>query len=298
MISISRSYLRAGNLEQPDRQDRNMIQSKSRSPGDGMLSDRQFGKLLAYFDRPFEGYRKVRGGVKKRIRRRMAQLRCTDMEDYLRILDEDPQEKTACENCLTVTISRFFRDRRLWEYLRTTVLPDAAERSSGRVDIWSAGCANGEEAYSLALLWDMLGIDTRLHITATDLDTDNLERARLGVYELSSLKELSGSIRIRYFSPLPGERGYRIQPELTKSIRWLRHNMFDPPPEGPFHVVFLRNNLLTYYQGAELETALARITKTMAPRGYLVIGSHERLPENGFSFRRHEECPFVYQLPE
>lgn len=262
-----------------------------------MLSDKEFAKLLAYFDRPFEGYRKVRGGVKKRIRRRMAQIRCTDMEEYLKILDTDPEEKNACENCLTVTISRFFRDRRLWEYLRTTVLEDVAKRSGNRVHIWSAGCANGEEAYSLVLLWDMLGIDTLLHITATDLDTDNLERARLGVYQLSSLKELPGSIRIRYFSLLSGERRYRIQPELTKSIRWLRHDMFDPPPEGPFDVIFLRNNLLTYYHGAELEKALARITKTLTPRGYLVIGSHERLPETGFSFLRHEECPWVYQLP-
>mgnify|MGYP006291686667 FL=1 len=273
-----------------------MIQTEPRSARDGMLNDREFGKLLAYFDRPWEGYRKVRGGVKKRIRRRMVQFRCTDMEEYLQILEQNPEEKIACEKCLSVTISRFFRDRRLWEYLRTTVLPDVAERSGNRADIWSAGCANGEEAYSLALLWDMLGFETRLHITATDLNADNLERARLGVYELSSLKEVSGSVRIRYFARLQQEGGYRVQPELTRSIRWLRHDIFDPPPEGPFHIIFLRNNLLTYYHGTELETALARITEALAPRGYLVIGSHERLPENGFPFRRHEECPWVYQL--
>lgn len=273
-----------------------MIKTEPQSTSESAMKDGQFRKLLEYFDRPWEGYRNVRNGVKKRVRRRMNRLGCSDMDQYLEIIRQNHEERKACESCLTVTISRFFRDRRLWEYLRNVVLPDIAERSPERVNIWSAGCANGEEAYSLALLWDMLGTDTRLHITATDLNTDNLERARLGVYKLSSLKELSGSIRIRYFSPMHEEGGYRIQPELTKSIRWLRHNMFDTPLEDVFHVIFLRNNLLTYYHGAELETALARITETLAPRGYLVIGSHERIPENGFAFKRHEQCPWVYQL--
>jgi chemotaxis methyl-accepting protein methylase len=104
-----------------------------------MLSDTEFRQLLEHLDRPWAGFRKVRKGVKKRIRRHMAESGCSTIEQYLRILTRHPGAQTALEQCLRVTISRFFRDRQLWQAIGERILPDLVNWFSPPIRIWSAG---------------------------------------------------------------------------------------------------------------------------------------------------------------
>ena len=118
------------------------------------MENEQFSILLEYFSFSWAGYQKVKKGVKKRILRHMKELGCRDMSDYIRRLEADSAVKYDCERLLTVPISRFFRDYRLWEILPEKILPRFFANHTLRV--WSAGCAGGEEIYSFKMIWEQL----------------------------------------------------------------------------------------------------------------------------------------------
>ena len=260
-----------------------------------MLDDDAFRKVLDHMDRPWAGFRKVRKGVKKRIRRHMQSLGCASVDEYLTILERRPGERAACDGHLIVTISRFFRDHRLWACLRDRILPELTNRLEGPMRAWSAGCANGEEPYSLAILWEEAASDHRLILTATDVSSQCLARARAAVYDRSSLKQLPEALMRTYFEPAPGGRRFALKPLLRSEIGWQERDLFDDPPSGPFHLIFLRNNLLTYYRGPGLQSAYTRIVSTLVRGGYLIVGSHEHPPPFGPNLHRDDICPWIYQ---
>lgn len=259
-----------------------------------MVDDNDFKELLRRFNRPWKGYRKVRKGVIKRIRRHMRELGCTGFGEYIAVLEKDEAASRTCEAHLRVTISRFCRDRQLWHHLENRLLPGLAENYPEGLNIWSAGCACGEEPYSLAILWDRLGRPTTLNITATDADPVCLERARRGIYDKSSLKELSPQCISSSFMKINASR-FSVLPHLRENIRWHRHDLLDIPPQGPFQMIFLRNNVLTYYQQPVLGPAVERIVGRLDLGGFLVIGAHERLPEMNISLIADTFCPWIFQ---
>ena len=120
------------------------------------MDDHQFKQLLDFFNRSWKGYRKVRKGVKKRITRHMQAAGCRQIKAYLHLLEEDKTARKTCEQLLTVSISRFFRDRRVWETLREELLPEMTAGRSEPVKFLSAGCARGEEVYSFRIIWEEL----------------------------------------------------------------------------------------------------------------------------------------------
>ena len=220
------------------------------------------------------------------------------MEDYLDQIGKDPPSRAACERCLTVTISRFFRDRKLWEHLQQHILPALIDRFPHGLAAWSAGCAGGEEPYSLAMIWEELAATVRpsvpFYVLATDAAATCLQRAEAGVYSASSLKEIPEKLSTRWFRKVPGGRQWRIDSKLKAHITWQVHHLLEKPPQGPFHLIFLRNNLLTYYQGRQMEAALANIVATLANDGVLILGSRERLAYTAFEWIRDPIYPWVY----
>ena len=267
-----------------------------------MLSDTDLRKLLDHLDRPWAGFRKVRKGVKKRLHRHMLAIPCRSIEAYLAKIDKDPLLRAECENRLTVTISRFFRDRLLWDQLTRHILPELALRFNGRLSAWSAGCANGEEPYSLAMVWqtvaDTLTDAGTLRIVATDANAPCLARAKVGRYPQSSLKEVPETYRRRWFQKVAGKAQWKIAAELENRILWQAHQLLDPPPEGIFHLILLRNNLLTYYQGDKMQAAFQRIAARLAKGGILIVGAHEHPPLGQQPLQRDKSCPLVFRLPE
>ncbi len=257
-----------------------------------MLSDNEFKRLLEHFDRPWAGYRKVRKGVKKRIRRHMTGLHTPSLLCYLDYLGENPAEIAVLEGCLRVTISRLFRDRALWDYLRDVIFPKLLSSYPEGLRIWSAGCAGGEEVYSLAIVLDLLKTIDKVSILATDLNEGNIERAKVGCYDTSSLKEVSEELQDLYFTE--GPRGkFSILPSLQKHISWQKHDLLSRPPEDAYHLVFLRNNLLTYHRGAVLRDTLLAIVERITPQGILIIGSHERIKGLQLPLRKDGNHPFI-----
>jgi chemotaxis protein methyltransferase CheR len=212
------------------------------------------------------GFRKVRRQVCRRIVGRQAQLG-VGVAAYRARLEADPAEWPVLERLCRVTISRFWRDRGLFEALRDEVLnalgPD--------VVAWSAGCASGEEAYSLVLAADEAGV--RLRVLATDVDPVLLERARRASYPESSLRELPSDLRLHAF-----EAG-RLRPEYRARVEFVRHDVRTGSPDGPFDLVLCRNLVFTYFDEELQREVGGRLTPALRPGGALVVGAHETLPQ-------------------
>jgi chemotaxis methyl-accepting protein methylase len=200
---------------------------------------------------------------------------------------------------MTVSISRFFRDRQLWEVVETEVLPRLIQEEHKRVNIWSAGCACGEEVYSLRILWEIMGRRhdrlPELELLATDVNPSYLDKARIGVYPRSSLREVPEAVREEYFRPTRKGRSYALSERLKDGVVWREHNLLFDAPGSNFHLVFLRNSLLTYYED-ELEIpAFRNVINSMAQYGLLIIGSHEKTPAGNWGIVTTGQHPHIYQ---
>jgi chemotaxis methyl-accepting protein methylase len=262
------------------------------------MDDDQFRILLEYLQYSWSGYRKVRKGVKKRIQRHMQQQGCRNVMDYLKILDFEPGTRHKCELLMTVSISRFFRDRRLWEMLKSRWLPDMIANDPPGLKVWSAGCACGEEAYSFKIIWQQLGKQFEhlpaLDLLATDRHPKYLERARSGIYNRSCLKEVAPDWRHIYFESRKGSRQYAIKDHLKSRIRWEIHHLATDPPGRDFDIIFLRNNVLTYYRKEAQKKALTGILNCLLPGGLLIIGCHETLPFQPATLRAVPGLSYVF----
>jgi chemotaxis protein methyltransferase CheR len=267
------------------------------------MRESEFTALLDRFALAPEGYRKVRKGVQKRIVRHMQELRCPSMKAYLERLDTDGAAEKEARRLMDVSISRFFRDGPLWRILEEEILPSLIADHSGGLRVWSAGCALGQEAYSFRILWAVLAEKTGamppLDLRATDVNPAYLERAIEGIYPAGALARVPAEARARFFRPA-GRASFRVADELREGIRWQVHDLtVDAPPERDFHILFLRNNLLTYYRDEIVKAALPAIADCLVPGGYLVIGRKEQLPDSlkGFHPLRSVSCLYRTQGP-
>jgi chemotaxis protein methyltransferase CheR len=222
------------------------------------------------------GYRKVRRQVCRRLRARLDELGLAGFDAYRARLDADPAEWQVLRALTPITISRFARDRAVFDALGRDVVPalERAARAAGRERLraWSAGCASGEEAHTLALLWPAMDV------LATDVHAPAVERARRGRYPASSLRELTAAERERGFVIDDGENA--VRPEIAARVRVARHDLRDArPPTAPFDLVLCRNAAFTYLDGDAQRAVLARLADALVPGGALVVGLHETPPE-------------------
>jgi chemotaxis protein methyltransferase CheR len=205
------------------------------------------------------GFANFKGTLAKRIARRTKKLGLDDLDAYRAYLEAHEDEWPVLDAMCRITISRLYRDASVMDRLARDVLPSARR-------VWSAGCASGEEPYTVALL------APQVEIVATDIDGALIERARRGEFGESSLRELPLALR---------ERLARGRDALRARITFRVQDLRREAPEGPFDVVLCRNVAFTYFDEAEQRVALRRIAAVLAPGGTLVIGKGESLPEPG-----------------
>jgi len=229
------------------------------------------------------GYRKVRGLVRKRLGKRLRELRISGLRAYARYLENHREEWDRLDELCRIPISRFYRDRDVFEHLEDEVLPALAQTAAaqGRNELacWSACCASGEEPYTLALLW-RLRVNRRfprlqMHIVATDIDAHLLERARSGCYRSSSLKTLPQDLLAAGF--IRRETQFCVGEEL-RAIEFLQQDIRKVVPDAEFDLVLCRNAVLTYMAPPLRRQVVQRVISRVRPGGALVIGIHESLP--------------------
>jgi chemotaxis protein methyltransferase CheR len=229
----------------------------------------------------------------------MQELNTPNIEDYLNLLNESDAVRQEAERRMTVSISRFFRDRKLWHDLEEDILPRLIATGKKILRMWSAGCARGEEVYSFKIVWDrLIGTDVfapDIGITATDMHPDYIEKARAGVYTQSSLKEVPREIREHYFDIRKRGHHFEVKSFLKKDIDWKIQDIFTDPPGSAFDIIFLRNNLLTYYKEPKKKEGLNKVIKALASEGWLIVGSHEKIPAGTLNIKRHDTIPWAYR---
>jgi chemotaxis protein methyltransferase CheR len=230
----------------------------------------------------------------------MHELGCHTMHDYLTILDINPVIRNDAEQLLTVSISRFFRDRHLWKILEETIIPNVISQYGESVQVWSAGCALGQEAYSFTILWLILGekLDQlpQLRVWATDSNPDYLNKAREGIYVRSALREMPKTIIENYLCPSEDKTTYTVIDKAKEGIQWEIYNLIkEPAPAKQFQIIFLRNNLLTYYEQKIKEPAFRKILKRLTHGGFLIIGSHEKLPFETSELEPLEGSSYIFR---
>ena len=246
------------------------------------MDDLQFRRVLDFFGLSWEGYRRVRKGVKKRLGRHLQDRGFRGIDPFLASLDRDPGQRAEVEKLLSVSISRFFRDRDLWRALEESVFPSLIAGLARKIRVWSAGCGRGEEAYSFKILWEearqRVGQMPGLELWATDFNPEYLARAQAGVYSAGSLKEFPVEIQSKYLLPLPRQR-FSVTDAVKEGIQWRVHHLCrEDPPARDFSLIFLRNNLLTYYQDALRDPALSRVIAALIPGSFFITGAREKLP--------------------
>lgn len=227
----------------------------------------------------FGGYRPATIG--RRLTNRMISLGITGLGAYLPLLESSPAEAHLLLERLTIKVSRFYRNRRVFDLLRHVVLPQlAAARRGAPLRIWSAGCGNGEEAYTFAMLLDEAGVPGE--VIATDVDRGALAAAGIGRYASAALGELPEDLRARYLrcDPAGSQEHVVIADALRARVHFLPHDLTRPavPLAGPPFQVIACRNVLIYLQPAVQEQILRRLRASLVEGGVLVLGEAEWLP--------------------
>lgn len=241
--------------------------------------------MLPQLQLRWPGFRKVRRQVCKRIERRMRELRLPAVAAYRAYLEAHEAERSVFDGFCRISISRFYRDRGVFDCLRDSILPELAAQARRRGDealrCWSAGCASGEEVYTLKIVWG-LSVAPRfpelpLHITATDSDATLLERCRQGCYPFSSLKDLPRE----WISAAFEVRGdvFCVRDEYRREIDFLQQDIRIQAPDGPFDLILCRHMAFTYFEEGLQRRILAELLARLAPAGVLVVGKQEPLPD-------------------
>lgn len=230
-----------------------------------------------------------RRGLRRRVVRRMESAGAREYSAYLDLIRRDPGEQAVFRGLLSVTISRFFRNALLFRLLRETVLPLLAARKEP-VHGWSAGCASGEEAYSVRIAWEeMEGETAPLSLVGTDVDEEVLVRAVRGVYSESSLREVPRELQSKYFAPSRDLPGVILDERIRRSVTFLRHDLLRDDPPGRFGLILCRNAAFTYFSLPTRISVAERIAESLTVGGYLVLGRTERLPPEA---SRHFDAAF------
>ena len=233
-----------------------------------------------------------RKSIRKRIIGRLQELNLHSLSEYHSYLLDDAEERRQLTSLLTVTISRFWRNASLFEALKEVWLPTLLGRlpAAEPLRIWSAGCASGEEPYSLLILWQesFSGAGREMRLLASDSDKRCLERALQGGYPASSFREMPLRLRQKYCA---NERGiFRLPSDFPKRIDWVEHNLIWDPPFPKNHLIFCRNLVYTYFTVPLQEKITRSFHQALVPGGLLVLGRKDRLPagsERLFQLREH-----------
>jgi chemotaxis protein methyltransferase CheR len=216
----------------------------------------------------------------------MHDLGLVRLDEYRVYLENHLTEWAILDTLCWISISRFYRDKGVFQYLEREVFPQLAQVALSNAEkelrCWSAGCAAGEEPYTLVMLWrntlaarfPTLGAQ----IVATDIDPHALRRAKRGCYLASSVKDLPREWLMLAF--ISAEEGLCLRPEYRGTVTFLQQDLRETAPAGPFHLILCRYLVFTYFDEALRRETLQRMTERLVPGGALVIGAVETLPKS------------------
>jgi two-component system, chemotaxis family, CheB/CheR fusion protein len=250
----------------------------------------EFDALLDYLKstRSFDFKAYKRPTLMRRVRRRMSVVGVETFVDYRLYLENEPEEFIQLFNTFLINVTTFFRDSSPWEFLRDVALPQILEqkRRFDPIRAWSAGCATGEEAFTLAMmLADSLGMDAfrnRVKIYATDVDDEALTVARAATFNAKDVDAIPPDMLEKYFEQVDGK--LILRKELRRSVIFGRHNLLQDAPISRVDILVCRNTLM-YFNAPAQARILARLHFALNEGGILLLGRAETLLAHSSTFR-------------
>jgi chemotaxis protein methyltransferase CheR len=233
-----------------------------------------------------------------RLARRMRDLQLTSFVDYCQLIQETSQpEVSRFINAITTNLTSFFRESHHFDFLTSNALPALFKGNKGKIRGWSAGCSTGEEPYSISLMlnefapikmWDV-------KVLATDLDSNVLQKASQGVYDIERIESLGKSVKSKWFLFDRNHKDIvKVAPSLQQLIRFKRLNLLESwPMRGSFDFIFCRNVMIYFNEETQVRL-LNRFADILNPGGYLFIGHSESLHSAASRFNSLGKT--IYQL--
>ena len=214
--------------------------------------------------------------LKRRLAVRMRARGVHTYDDYSRLLDDDAHEYEKLLDALTINVTKFYRNAETWHAL-VPYLTALWRARRGRLKVWSAGCASGEEPYTIAvLLAEIAGADSLQHalVDATDVDRLSLERTRQASYPDGAFTEMPADLKRRYFTAAAPRQPV---PEVHALVHVLAHDLMrEPPPHAPYDLIVCRN-VVIYFERQAQERLFQVFVDALAPGGVLLLGKVETL---------------------
>ncbi len=245
----------------------------------------EFVKRSRGFD--FTGYKRTT--LQRRIAKRMLEVGCESYADFTDYLEVHPDEFTEFFNTLLINVTSFFRDAPAWEFLSDEVIPRilSGKERGAPIRVWSAGCATGEEAYSLAIaLAEVLGIEQfrdRVKIYGTDVDEEALTLARQAMYTVKDCESVPANLLETYFEAVNGG-GLTFRKDLRRSVIFGRHDLVQDAPISRLDLLACRNTLM-YFNTETQAMVLQRFHFALGEGGFLFLGKAETLLTQSALFR-------------
>ncbi|HEY9779632.1 MAG TPA: CheR family methyltransferase [Leptolyngbyaceae cyanobacterium] len=242
----------------------------------------EFENLLVYIKRnrgfDFTGYK--RSSLMRRVKARMQLLDIDSFSDYIDYLDVNPDEFISLFNTILINVTSFFRDRETWQYITSEVIPQIVARKGlyEPIRIWSAACASGQEAYTLAIvLAEALGVErfkSRVKIYATDIDEEALNQARHANYCIREVASIPEELLEKYFEH--SDNVYTFRKDLRRAVIFGRHDLLQDPPISRVDLVVCRNSIM-YFNASVQSKIIARFHFALNDGGFLFLGKAEML---------------------
>ena len=242
--------------------------------------------------------------LKRRIKAAIRRSEAKSPKEYIKLLKTNPEERKKLEPFFSINVTRFFRNYETFELLEKHYLPQLIARKQKTsigtyflVKIWSVGCANGAEPYTLAILYfQILGdsLSSQVRITGTDVNIYQLEIAKKGLYPAVSMEEVPSSILKMLFTKQTPEF-YQINPRIQKMVQFRVHNILEDPPLEQLDMILCRN-VLIYFSRESQRKIYKELAKSLNPHGLLILGRTESLPvQHRLPFKVLDRRHKIYQ---
>src|SRR5215204_2704119 len=267
-------------------------------PTDGELNALSdiFRQLRVRTGHDFSNYK--RPTVLRRIARRLGVHQLSDLTAYSQFMHENPTEATALLKDLLISVTNFFRDAEAFEALECNIIPKLFEgkTSDDHVRVWVAGCATGEEAYTLTMLLAeysaKLATPPQIQVFATDIDEDAIATARDGFYTINDVADVSPERLSRHF--VADGQGYRVRQEIRERVLFALHNIIKDPPFAHLDLATCRNFLI-YLNHTAQRRVMDVLHFALNPGGYLMLGASESVDGAGNLFSVIDKEHRIYQ---
>jgi chemotaxis protein methyltransferase CheR len=244
--------------------------------------------------------------LKRRIAKRLFTTKTKNFSEYFEYLIHHPKELDSLLNILTINVSSFFRDPLMWDNFDKHILAEILNENQSRetIRIWSAGCASGEEPYTIAiLLKELFELEKRnykSYIFATDIDNETIIKAKTASYKFESIKNIKLGFVQKYFKISEDE--YKLIPSIKSMVEFSFFDLLDKNKFAPsesiyanFDVIFCRN-VLIYFNIKYQNLIYEKLYRSLKKGGYLILGEAETISNNYKpKFYKYNECCKIHK---